>query len=202
MMRLKHLIRKYFGFSKNETNGTIILFFIVIVLILLPNIFEYYFDTNQKVSKEKEYKLCDLHSNSNYTENNLVDINQASFKELKKKFNDFNNEQVNRIIKFRNKLGGFISKYQFNEIYGLKKTHLSELNSKSYILKKFTPLKINLNKDKFKVMLRHPYLSYEEVIAILNFRIKKGYFSSVEELLKNNLINKSKYKKLKPYLQT
>lgn len=42
--------------------------------------------------------------------------------------------------------------------------------------------KTNVNRDEFKTLLRHPYLEYDQVKAIVNHRERKGWIKSWKEL--------------------
>ena len=42
--------------------------------------------------------------------------------------------------------------------------------------------KINVNQDEFKTLLRHPYLEYDQVKAIVNHRERKGWIKGWKEL--------------------
>jgi competence protein ComEA len=104
-----------------------------------------------------------------------------------------------RITKYRDILGGFITKDQLLEVYGFKQETLKEISRFVYI---DTTLinKINLNSTTFQELLRHPYLNKYQVTAILNYRDLKGGFVDLEELTENRLLPADTYLRVKPYL--
>ena len=42
--------------------------------------------------------------------------------------------------------------------------------------------KLEVNRDEFKTLLRHPYLEYDQVKAIVNHRERKGLIKDWEQL--------------------
>ena len=74
-----------------------------------------------------------------------------------------------RIVKYRTQLGGFYSQNQLYEVYGLDSTVVQEsFKHLEGVLTPYTFLKIN--EEEFKVLLKHPYLEYEDVKVIFKNR--------------------------------
>lgn len=77
---------------------------------------------------------------------------------------------ASRILKFRDKLGGFYTRDQLYEVYGLDSSVVEEcfkhLNDSKFVVSK----KMAINSDSFKVVLRHPYLDYEDVKNVFKYR--------------------------------
>lgn len=127
------------------------------------------------------------------------DINTAEIQQLQS-LPGIGNKRATTIIKYRDKLGEFVQKAQYQEIYGLDSLPISNMFQYTYIATDFQPKKININQASFKTLVAHPYLSYEKVKLILNYRTKKGRFERIESLLGLNIIEKAVFEKLKPYL--
>jgi competence protein ComEA len=72
-----------------------------------------------------------------------------------------------RVIKFRDKLGGFYSSNQLNEIYGLDSTVIEEIN-KRVVLGRVATLAIN--KLSYSELLSHPYIGKVEAKHIIRER--------------------------------
>ncbi len=104
-----------------------------------------------------------------------------------------------RIIKYRNLLGGFADTTQLSEIYGLKSETTTELLKYFHIKSNVTP--INLNTDSIKVLGRHPYISYDLARIILNYRKEHGDIRSPSDLKKIKAIDQGTFLRLKPYLE-
>jgi competence protein ComEA len=105
-----------------------------------------------------------------------------------------------RIIKYRNQLGGFISMDQLGEVYGLDTTVINEVNRKAFIDSDYQPKKIAINTATEKELSTHPYIKYSLAKAITTYRFQHGNFSSVEDLTKIALVDNTFYNRIKPYL--
>ena len=105
-----------------------------------------------------------------------------------------------RIIKYRNSLGGFISMNQLKEVYGLDSAVVKELNKKVFIDYEFQPARLAINTVSEKELGAHPYIKYNLAKAITTYRFQHGNFSSIEDLKKIALVDESFFTKIKPYL--
>lgn len=105
-----------------------------------------------------------------------------------------------RILKYRDKLGGFISLEQLNEVYGLDTIAASELKRKAYIQENFQPKAFDLNTAAEKELAAHPYIKYTLAKAIASYRFQHGSFKSIDELKQIAILDEPSFKKIKPYL--
>ena len=148
-------------------------------------------------SPAKSYKKQKKHATD--TQIKSFDINTVDRQKLET-LPGIGSTRSARIIKYRNKLGGFIRHEQYTEVYGLDSLSIASMLQCTYISSNFQPRKIDINQDDFKTLLAHPYLSYEQVQRILQFRNKRGRFTRIEELLENNILEKVTFEKMKAYL--
>jgi competence ComEA-like helix-hairpin-helix protein len=104
-----------------------------------------------------------------------------------------------RILKFRDGLGGFHSIEQFNEVYGLDSLALSELRRYA---KTGSPVrKININTATAEELGRHPYWrNRKQVQVLINYRTQHGPFRSLEELRNVKVLDEATIQKTGPYL--
>jgi competence protein ComEA len=105
-----------------------------------------------------------------------------------------------RIIRYRNRLGGFVSMHQLAEVYGLDTIVLQELRKRTFIEQNFVPKKINLNTASEKELLQLPYIKPALARAITTYRFQHGEYDSVDALLKIERIDSPTFEKIKPYL--
>jgi DNA uptake protein ComE-like DNA-binding protein len=105
-----------------------------------------------------------------------------------------------RIVAYRQKLGGFVSLQQVNEVYALDSVAIKELTSRSFIDPDFHPTQIDLNKATEKELAAHPYIKFKLAKAIAAYRLQHGPFRSVEELKEIVIIDALKFQQIKPYL--
>ncbi|WP_298707717.1 helix-hairpin-helix domain-containing protein [Chitinophaga sp.] len=104
-----------------------------------------------------------------------------------------------RIVRFRERLGGFYNHKQVSETYGLPDS----------VFKKIQPYlqlgdeslrKIDLNETDEKSLADHPYINTKLARAIIRYRSANGRFRQVEDLRALPLVNDSIYRKIEKYL--
>ncbi|MEZ4938277.1 MAG: helix-hairpin-helix domain-containing protein [Crocinitomicaceae bacterium] len=104
-----------------------------------------------------------------------------------------------RIIKYRDLLGGYRSINQIREVYGMSEKNFNRFYT--FLKINGEVKKINLNNTDFKELIRHPYLDKNHVKAILNFKKQHGEFQSIEQLNEIYSIPDSIFVKIRPYLK-
>ncbi len=109
---------------------------------------------------------------------------------------------ASRIIKYRNKLGGFVHLQQLEEVYGLDSMIVELLNTRSYIAPGFVPDKININTLEEESFQGHPYLDKKSARWISRYRSQHGAFNSPEQLRNIKTLTEEKLQKIFPYLTT
>ncbi len=102
---------------------------------------------------------------------------------------------ASRILKFRKALGGFISKEQLRDVYGISDDYLESILESVVVNEPANPW-VEINHFDFKQLLAHPYISYELAGDLLNLRRELGWISGVEtfdELMASDtvLLNKA-----------
>ena len=107
---------------------------------------------------------------------------------------------ANRIIKYRDYLGGFYSKNQLCEVYNLPFETFSEIEHCIWVDTTLIQ-KISINFSDAYELSKHPYISKEFALKITAYRNKNGAFTSCTEVIKNRLVNEDDYKRIYPYLK-
>ena len=128
------------------------------------------------------------------------DINLADTAKLKQ-IRGVGNVLSARIIKYRNKIGGFVSTKQVSEVYGLKPEVLQRLEESTFVTNGYVPSKINVNEAGEKLLASHPYISYKLASAIVAYRMQHGVFKSLDELQKIHILDGETLNKIAPYLE-
>ena len=129
---------------------------------------------------------------------NVVDINAAdttAFIALP----GIGSKLANRIVGFREKLGGFYSVNQIAEVYGLSDSVFQQikplLQCDAGIIQK-----ININTAGINELKAHPYIKYQVGNAVIQYRLQHGNFVDMDDLKQVHLVTDDLLQKLSPYI--
>lgn len=128
-----------------------------------------------------------------------IDVNKASVEDFQQ-LKGIGKGYAQRIIKYRDKLGGFVTTAQLKEVYGFPKETYEEIANQLTIKTK-TINKININTATYEDLVKHPYIDSKRANAIVKYRKQHGDFKSVNDLSKIYAIPKATLKNIKPYLK-
>ncbi|MEO5888987.1 MAG: helix-hairpin-helix domain-containing protein [Ferruginibacter sp.] len=104
-----------------------------------------------------------------------------------------------RIINFRDKLGGFYAIDQVGETFGLPDSTFQKI--KAHLAISNTALRqININTATVDEMKSQPYIRYAIANAISQYRTQHGNFSAVSDIKKIMAVTEEVFNKLEPYL--
>ncbi|MEP7196554.1 MAG: helix-hairpin-helix domain-containing protein [Saprospiraceae bacterium] len=126
-----------------------------------------------------------------------IEINSASQEEWIS-LKGIGEKLADRIIKFKNSLGGFHSVDQIGEVYGIADSILRQLKPQLVCNPSIVPL--NVNSSDIDELNAHPYIDYKQALFIVNYRRQHGRIKSLEELMDSNYFKKEWKTKLEPYL--
>lgn len=129
----------------------------------------------------------------------LIDLNLADTAQLKRVYG-IGDKLSERIVKYREKMGGFISIDQLKEVYGLDSTVVDDVKKDFFISSAFQPKKIKINSAKQEELASHPYIKRALARTIEAYRFQHGKFSSMEDLGKVQLMKEATLQKLIPYV--
>ena len=106
----------------------------------------------------------------------------------------------NRIIRYRDQLGGFVRKEQLLEVWGIDSARYMQIES-AFIIDKKNIRKLNINTATIRELQRHPYLDYYQAKAIVQTRDKQGPYENIRDILKLALIDQETFDLVKEYLE-
>ena len=115
------------------------------------------------------------------TETNIKDLNAATAEELRQVYG-IGETLSKRIIKFRDRLGGFLVSEQLYDVYGLEPEVVGKALLKFQVIDKPEVGKINVNKANAKELSRLVYINGSLASNIVEYRDKNGLFASLQEL--------------------
>lgn len=97
---------------------------------------------------------------------------------------------ANRIIKFRNLLGGFISVEQIKEVWGISDSLYQEV--KPYLtVDPSQVVKRNINEFDKESMVKHPYIDWKKAKVITKYKQMHGPYKSMNDFKKLHGIDPS-----------
>lgn len=128
----------------------------------------------------------------------LIDINMADTAALIA-LPGIGSKLAQRIIIFRDKLGGFYNIAQLAETYGLADSTFQKIKARLTLINSVVK-KININTATLDELKAHPYIRYNVGNAIVQYRNQHGNFHSVTDLKKIVLVTPEVYDKMQPYL--
>lgn len=168
----EHLIKAYFPY----------------MIIPKPKKKQFSFPDVKKVVKKLEKKIGIVR----------VDINEANAIELQR-IKGIGPVLSERIVKYRNYLGGFTHVNQLQEVYGIDSALCHKMDSS---ISPFIPRvqKINLNQDSAKFLAKHPYISYKTAYAIIKYRKQHGDYTDIKEVKNIHLVSDSIFQRMHLYL--
>jgi DNA uptake protein ComE-like DNA-binding protein len=128
-----------------------------------------------------------------------IDINAASVDEWKT-LPGIGDVLSARIVKFRDKLGGFISIEQVQKTYGISDSTFTLIKPYLQLSASSQVKKININAVSEQELSGHPFVSRGVARAIIGLRDKMGQFKSVDDIRKIAFISDEMYANMAPYL--
>ncbi|NJI71673.1 competence protein ComEA [Sphingobacterium kitahiroshimense] len=154
---------------------------------------------NQVQNRGKDSLAQFKNDSENKLKTREIDINNAdttAFIALKGIGSTF----AKRIVKYRESLGGFVSVDQIKEIYGLPVETFDAILPFLKISPHHAVSKLTINELDVKSLSKHPYISFKQSTAIVNYRNQHGHFRNLEDLKKVILLDDDFLRKLAPYL--
>jgi len=115
------------------------------------------------------------------TKEMIKDLNSTTIEDLIK-IKGIGEKLSARIIKFRDRLGGFLVNEQLYDVYGLEPTVVQNTLLRFQVLKPATIDKININTASIDELTSLVYLRYHVAKNIVNYREENGAFQSLDDL--------------------
>jgi competence protein ComEA len=151
----------------------------------------YYAHVNEEFNMDKnafEKKLTPV----------LIDVNRATQEQLEA-IPGVGSFYAKNIIRYRERLGGFVRKEQLLEVWKMDAAKYTEIAN--YIAIDANVLrKIKLNAVTAEELKAHPYLNWNIANSLIKIRERLGGYKSIEEIKESILVNEELFNKLKPYV--
>ena len=155
-----------------------------------PAVKEVYFTEHDRARQDSLHHLRP----EKFTQLTVLDLNTVDTLTLRK-IPGIGMGYSRSIVSYRERLGGFVSVAQLKDIEGLP-ARIEEWFS---IEEQVAVRTISINKSDFKTLVRHPYLSYEQVKVITTHIRKYGPLRSWKDLQLYPEFTPKDFERLTPY---
>ncbi|WP_158309917.1 ComEA family DNA-binding protein [Cardinium endosymbiont of Encarsia pergandiella] len=194
------MIKQVFHFSNRESNSLLAMVTFMLVAVIAPKVVQLYYSYKPDHGADTallEKQLALLQANRD----RLVplDINSTTAEPLLV-IEGITQPLALRILRYRDKLGGFVSVDQYKEVYGLSGRLRAKLIQRTTIQTGYQPKKVSLNRATRKQLAAHPYISYGMAQAIIDYRKREGKFTTLHAIQTLPGYHPDWGKKVMPYL--
>lgn len=107
---------------------------------------------------------------------------------------------ASRIIKYKNRIGGFVNLEQLKEVYGVDSLKFQQIKNQISV-NQLLVNKISINNAEFDQLKKLPYLSFKQMNAIVAYRKQHGNFTNLNDMQKIVILNPTIIAKIAPYVQ-
>jgi DNA uptake protein ComE-like DNA-binding protein len=129
----------------------------------------------------------------------VIEMNRADTLEWRS-LNGIGKVLSKRIVKYRERLGGFVRKEQLTEVYGIDERLYNQL-SQNLSVEPTDLIQLNVNRATAKTLIAHPYIKdWDAANAIVNYRRANGAFTDLNTLYYLRALDSITVNKLIPYL--
>ena len=193
-------------FTQGEKRAVLLLMILILVFIAGYLSFSYFLSKNevavirhdtiyQKIPvKEAPTKSPSL----KYTERVAIDLNRTDTSQLKK-IPGIGPVYAQRIIEYRNSLGGYHALEQLKEVKGIGDVRLAELRKWLYIRPNSYKL-IHVNQATFNELNNHPYFNISLIRPIKEYQRDSIRIANIDDLSIMKGFGKKDIARLAPYL--
>jgi competence protein ComEA len=222
---IRKFLREYFHFSRGEANGTIVLCAIMLLVFAFPHIYGILHRPSPRPAdpelvaairafygeREDPAETPSGHLTSGYPADPidhepvrpagnalpLIDLNLADSLDLMR-VRGIGPVLSRRILRYRDLLGGYSNIEQLKEVYGFGEERYLMIGTRFFACSTRI-IRLRPGHDDFPVLLRHPYLDFDQVSEIFRLR-RDSRINSIEDLLNTSAFSVADIERLGPYL--
>lgn len=153
--------------------------------------------TPQNYKRLEPYINLPLNNNYNTELTLIIELNTADTTALTR-LKGIGPAFARRIVQYRERLGGFHSKQQLKEVFGIDDMLYHDIKSQLTVNPRKV-VKMNVNAVELDDLKNFPYLNYKQANALIQYRKQHGDYEAVNELLNIVIIDETVLRKVKPY---
>jgi DNA uptake protein ComE-like DNA-binding protein len=127
-----------------------------------------------------------------------IELNSADTSKLKQIYG-IGSVLSNRIVKYRDLLGGFYNEKQLLDVYAIDTNVYEDFKHQIFVDLSLVK-KIDINFADANELSKHPFISFKLANSIVNYRSNHGAFTQSYELMNLHLIDTVTFNKMLPYI--
>ncbi len=106
-----------------------------------------------------------------------------------------------RIMKYRARLGGFISTDQLAEVWGMPDSTVQAVQALTFVASGYVPQQVSVNTDSVALLGQHPYIPYALAKVMVAYGQQHNGYDSLVQLKNIHIMTDSLFDKMYPYLK-
>ncbi|MBS1521274.1 MAG: helix-hairpin-helix domain-containing protein [Bacteroidetes bacterium] len=211
---MRSIIKNYLSITKKEWNGMVVLVILIALVLAAPYLLQLCrkdttinpADFNKAVavlnqarkSQGDDDKTNAVPVYKKAADGVVIELNSADSAKLTE-LKGIGPSFARRIVNYRNRLGGFISKEQLKELFGMDDDRYAEIQAQVSVDPSHIQ-KIHINKVDFDGLKYFPYLTFKQMNAIVQFREQHGDYASLSDMRNIVILNDEILRKIEPYI--
>ncbi len=140
----------------------------------------------------------DIPEGYTYKPNVIIELNSADSAKLTR-INGIGPAFAQRILEYRKRLGGFLSKEQLKEVYGIDEEKFNQVKNQITVEPAHIT-KIKINQVDFEGLRRFPYLTNKQTNAIIQYRNQHGNYNNIADMRNIMILDEVILRKIEPYI--
>jgi DNA uptake protein ComE-like DNA-binding protein len=211
---MKSTIKNYLSISKKEWNGMVVLVILIALILGAPYVFQLFRKDSTINAKDFNNALAVLEKGKKVQGGDhppdaatfskkvapgvVIELNTADSAKLTG-LRGIGPSFAMRIIRYRDRLGGFYRKEQVKEVFGLDSSTYAGMQAQVRVDASHVK-RIPINSVAFEDLSRFPYLTYKQMNAIIRFREQHGDYASLDDMRNIAILDDGILRKIEPYL--
>lgn len=147
---------------------------------------------------EPYINISETYTSNKITPGEVIELNSADSAKLTR-IRGVGPAFAERIIAYRQRLGGFLNKEQLKEVYGIDTAKYSEIKNQVSVNSAHIT-KIKINDADFEGLRKFPYLTNKQTNAVIQYRQQHGSYHSVADMKNIAILDDIILRKIEPYI--
>jgi len=211
---MRSILKNYLSITKKEWNGMVVMVILIVLVLAAPYLFQLCrkdttinaADFNKaiavlnrvKKSQGDDHPAKAVPVYKKAAPGVMIELNAADSAKLTE-LKGIGPSFARRIINYRTRLGGFISKQQLKEVFGMDDDRYADIQARVLVDASHIQ-KIPINKIDFDGLKHFPYLSFKQMNAIVRFREQHGDYASLNDMRNIAILDDGILRKIGPYI--